>query len=84
MTLTTANFFAPTAPPPEWVKGDEFRTTTTSIGLVVTAAKPNQVAPFAGPRQFNLRDGRRSEIYLVGSTQRNARFVAVYRANLPL
>jgi hypothetical protein len=84
MTLTGAGFIAPSIAPPEWEKGDEIRTTTASQGLIIAASKPNQVSPFEGPKQFNFREGRRTEVILVGSSTRNARFAVVDRANLPV
>lgn len=70
--------------PERWQKGDQEVESGAAIegaGLIA-AGKPGRARPFVGPNQYNFRDGRRTEIILVGTTLRNARFALIDRPTI--
>ena len=64
---------------------DEWRQTfggPFSAGHTFSVFKPGGLEPFLGPKQYLTTSGRRHEIYLVGTTTKNARFVLVARPTI--
>ena len=76
----------PAVAPQPWEKGDQ--EVESGLGIegagLVAAAKPGSARPFEGPVQVNYRDGRRTEVILVGTNRRNARFAVLDRPTIPV
>ena len=70
--------------PAHFIKGQEDRDTGTNFETFWLAATKHDAAQPMEEEHFMVIEGRRLEIILVGSTTGNARFVAIYRPNVPV